>query len=148
MSPYSLRCVVEADYDFLYALHVTTMRDAVDATWGWDDAFQQALFKERWDPPALKIIVVGGDDAGVLAVRKDDEETNISLIEIHPRYQRRGVGGGIIRDVLAEAHAGGEPVTLAVLRANPAAQRLYERLGFVVTEERPDRYIMRCAAPT
>ncbi len=147
MSMYALRDAVDADYESLYALHVATMRDAVAATWGWDAAVQQAMFRERWDASDRQIIVVDGEDAGVLAITTTDGEVVIDLIEVDPRHQRRGIGSAVIRDVLAEAHGRGVPAGLAVLKANPAAKRLYERLGFAVREERADRYIMRCAPP-
>jgi ribosomal protein S18 acetylase RimI-like enzyme len=148
LSAYSLRGAVDADYDFLYALHVATMRDSITATWGWDDSVQEALFRERWDPSGPRVVVVGAEDAGILDVDRQATKTFISLIELHPRYQGRGIGTAIIRDVLQEAHGRGVPAALSVLKANPAARRLYQRLGFVVTEEPPDRYIMVCVPPT
>ena len=33
-----------SDIDFLYALHVATMKEYVDQTWGWDEAFQEDVF--------------------------------------------------------------------------------------------------------
>jgi ribosomal protein S18 acetylase RimI-like enzyme len=40
----------------------------------------------------------------------------------------------LIKDLLREARAKGKPVSLSVVRHNPA-QRLYERLGFKVIGE-------------
>ena len=41
------RPATENDTDFLYALHVATMKDYVDKTWGWDDAFQETVFRKN-----------------------------------------------------------------------------------------------------
>ena len=144
---YSLRSATDSDYDSLYALHVATMRDAVQATWGWDDAIQQAIFLERWDPSEREIVVVDGEDVGVISVTRGDAEVFLELIEIDPRHQGRGIGTRIIRDLVAETHGRGLPLRLHVLRANPAARRLYERLGFTVAEERSERYVMTCDPP-
>ena len=34
-----LRSISASDRDFLYALHVTTMREVIEKTWGWDEAW-------------------------------------------------------------------------------------------------------------
>lgn len=142
-----LRPATDADYDVLYALHVAAMRDAVDATWGWDDAFQARHFRERWNPQGRQILTVDGEDVGVLALSSGDAERFLSLIEIHPRYQGRGIGTRVIRGAIADAHGDGVPVSLHVLKANLRARALYARLGFVVTEERAERYVMTCPPP-
>ena len=144
---YSCRSASEADYDSLYALHVATMRDAVEATWGWDDAVQQAIFRERWDPSEREMVVVDGEDVGVISVTRGDAEVFLELIQIGPGFQNRGIGARVIRGLVAETHGRGLPLRLHVLRANPAARRLYERLGFTVAEERPERYVMTCDPP-
>jgi hypothetical protein len=46
-----------------------------------------------------------------------------------------------VRQVMAQAAAQERPVRLRVLRVNPA-QRLYLRLGFVITDETPERLYM------
>ncbi|MBT5709824.1 GNAT family N-acetyltransferase, partial [Candidatus Poribacteria bacterium] len=125
---YSLRAATDADYDFLYALHVATLRDAVEATWGWDDAAQQAMFRDRWGSGQREIVVLDGEDAGVVAVDRGDSGVFLNLTAIHPRHQRRGVGTRIIRDLIDDTHDRGLPLTLRVLKANPAARRLYHRL--------------------
>ena len=55
-------------------------------------------------------------------------------MELLPSFQHRGIGTSIIHDVIARARAAHLPVTLTVLKENPA-KTLYERLGFSVQEE-------------
>jgi len=38
---YQLRPATPDDFDFLYLLHVETMKEYVDQTWGWDDTVQK-----------------------------------------------------------------------------------------------------------
>lgn len=139
---YALRPATEADYDFLYALHVATMKEHVTAVWGWDEVAQQDMFRQRFDPALRQVIVVSGWDAGMLEVRWSETEVFIANVLIAPAFQRRGIGAAILRDILDEADARGLPVLLRVLHGN-SARRLYERLGFVVTEETPERFYMR-----
>ncbi len=143
---YSLRPASDADYDLLYRLHVATMRPAVEATWGWDETFQRQFFKERWDPETRRIVVVDGVDVGTITVDESPTTVFLGLLEIHPDRQCRGIGTAIIRDVLDAAHSVGLPVGLHVLKASPRARQLYERLGFVITEERYERYVMVASA--
>ena len=54
-----------------------------------------------------------------------------------PSLRGQGVGAALIRHLLAARPAGARgPVVLDVATTNPDAQRLYQRLGFEVIEER------------
>lgn len=141
---YSLRQATEDDFDFLYALHVSTIREAVVATWGpWDEGFQRKWFEDHWDPRPQQVIVVEGQDVGVLKLERYQDELFLALIEVAPAWQGRGLGTAVIRDVQAQAREAGVPVTLQVLKGNPRARQLYERLGFEVVEEQDKRLVMR-----
>lgn len=139
---YTLRPATEDDYDFLYQLNITTLREAIEGTWGWDEEFQRRYFEEHWDPGPRRIIVVEGQDVGVLQVETYVDEIFLALIEVALEWQGKGIGTAVIRDVQARAREAGLPVTLHVLKANLKARRLYERLGFVVVEEREERFVM------
>ena len=119
----------------------------MEATWGWDEAYQRRRFREHFDPAESQIVVVDGRDVGVLQVEDRGEDVSIDLIEIAPSHQGQGLGTRIIKDVLAVAHAEKRPVSLHVLKTNPRARRLYERLGFAVDEERKERLVMRADPP-
>lgn len=134
MPDFRLRPATDADYDFLYRLHVAAMRDLVARVWGWDDAWQERYFAAHFDAALSRIITVGGEDAGVVAVAWGAADAFLANIAILPPHQGRGFGAAVIRHVIAEAEARGLPVRLQVLKINPA-RRLYERLGFAVTGE-------------
>lgn len=143
---YILRPATAEDRDFLYRLHVATMKPTVSQIWGWDDAVQAAYFRDRFDPSVRQVIVMDGRDVGVVEVERRPAEVFLSNIEIAPEYQGRGLGAAIIKDLLAEAHGRGLPVTLQVNRVN-RARRLYERLGFVETGRSETHYRMRAMPP-
>jgi ribosomal protein S18 acetylase RimI-like enzyme len=132
---WTLRPTTADDRDFLFALHRAAMRPYVDATWGWDDDEQARMFDQNFDPAGQQIVQLDGVDAGMLAVEETDDEICLDVIEIHPRFQRRGLGTEVIRSVLARGAATGKPVTLRVLHTNPRARSLYERLGFQAFRE-------------
>jgi ribosomal protein S18 acetylase RimI-like enzyme len=138
---YTLRPATEADRDVLYHLHAATIKEYVEQIWGWDDAFQEARFHQRFDPDVCQVIVVDGEDVGVLQVERREGEVFLGNIRIAPDRQRRGLGTAVIRDVLAQAACDGLPVALQVLKGNPA-KGLYERLGFAVVKETATHYVM------
>ncbi len=144
--PYTLRPATDRDVAFLYALHRATMRDYVARTWGWDEAFQRAHFAAHFDPARIEIVVVEGADAGMLAVERRAGELHLANVRIAPEYQGRGLGTAILAAVRAEAARAGLPVTLQVLKVNPA-RRLYERCGFRVSGETATHYLMRAEGP-
>lgn len=143
---YALRQATDADYAFLYDLHRATMKEYVAQTWGWDEASQAAMFKDRFDPTHYQIIVVDGRDVGSLSVERRADALDLSNVWILPAYQGRGLGTAAISAILEQARADGLPVTLGVLKVNPA-RRLYERLGFVITGETTTHYLMSTARP-
>lgn len=52
-------------------------------------------------------------------------------LAVHPRFQRRGIGKEVVRDILGIARASGKrTVRLDILGGNTAAVRLYEASGF------------------
>lgn len=137
-----LRQATADDYAFLYALHVTTMREYVEQIWEWHDAWQEEYFARKFHPAAHQVIVVDGRDAGTLVVEWRPDEVYVALIELLPAYQGRGIGSALLHSLIAEAHGRGLPVTLHVLKPNTPARRLYERLGFRVAGDEEHRWRM------
>lgn len=144
---YSLRPASAGDYEFLYRLFVTTMRDSIVQVWGeWDEPRWAAFFRDHFRPDAYQVVVVGGIDVGALAIERRPDAVYLDTIEIAPAHQGRGLGTQIIQDVLTDAWAAGLPVTLQVNRAN-RSRRLYERLGFVEIGHTDTHYLMRASPP-
>lgn len=140
---YTLRQATPADIDYSFNLHRATMRDYVEATWGWDDDWQRQHFEKNYDPDLGKIIQVHGQYAGVLITDDLPDALSIELIEVAPSYQRQGLGTTIITDLQETAAAADKAIVLRVLKTNVEAKRLYEQLGFVVDREEEHRFYMR-----
>jgi ribosomal protein S18 acetylase RimI-like enzyme len=143
---YSLRPAVDTDYDFLYNLNRTTLREYIEPLWGWHEEWQREYFRAKFDAAARQIIVVDGRDAGVLVIEDRPEEIYLGLIELLPEIQGRGIGTDIINRLKAQASQSNRPLTLHVLKSNQPARRLYERLGFQVAGEEENRFRMICPA--
>jgi len=102
---------------------------------------QQTLFLERFEPAHLQIVIVDGHDVGILSVKQEPDTLILANLQILPDSQKQGLGTAIIRTLLWQASRQGVPVSLQVLKVNPA-RKLYERLGFTVTGETDTHYLM------
>lgn len=127
---FELRPATDRDRDFLYALHRAAMRESVARTWGWDEAWQRAHFDARFDPRGVEVIRVGGRDVGAVQAEEREAELYVASLAVAPEAQGRGLGTAVVRALIARAEVRLVPVTLQVLKTNPGARRLYERLGF------------------
>jgi ribosomal protein S18 acetylase RimI-like enzyme len=83
--------------------------------------------------------VVDELDAGFLWVNEHEAETVLVSIRLLPRFQNKGIGTKIIREILDSSK---NPVRLQVLKVNPALN-LYKRLGFKVFAENETHFSMR-----
>lgn len=144
---YTLRPATAADLDYLFNLHRATMRDYVDATWGWNDEWQRDYFEKKFDPDASLIIQVFDQYAGVLVVEDRPDELYLALIEVAPSYQRQGLGTTIINELQAKAQSANKPMTLHILKANTPARRLYEQLGFMADADEEHKVHMVWVPP-
>lgn len=61
-----LRPVSALDREFLFMLHCITMRDVIEATWGWDEPWQRTDFNRRFAVQDVSIIHVMNHDVGGL----------------------------------------------------------------------------------
>lgn len=132
---HSLRPASESDKRFLYTLHRATMREAIRKTWGWNEAWQRLDFEERFARYVVSIIEADGRDAGALWLESSPDLIYVADFQVLPELQGRGIGSSVLQGLLAQAATRNVPVELVVLQVNPRARRLYERLGFRVTEE-------------
>ena len=153
-----LRSVEPDDEPFLFRVYAST-RAAEMAAWGWDQAQQEAFLRMQFLTQQLsyraqfpgadhRIIMVEDQPAGRILVARTDKEILLVDIALLAEYRNAGIGTGLIRDLQAEAARAGAPVHLHVLKTNPAAARLYERLGFQATEDDGVYLQMKWLAPS
>jgi ribosomal protein S18 acetylase RimI-like enzyme len=130
---WQLRRASDDDRDYLYRLHVLTMRDVIEATWGWNEEWQRGDFAKRFAESQYFVIEADGTSIGTLCVERRPGAIYILELQLLPEYQGAGIGTEVIHGVIRDAALEGLPVALSVADANQRARRLYERLGFEVT---------------
>jgi GNAT superfamily N-acetyltransferase len=122
--------VSEADIEPLQALRIEVMREHLERVFRYKSERARRIFREHFDEPGLRLILVDGERAGCVGFRICEGEIKIDSFYLGPRFQNRGLGAVILKALLAEADALRLPMRLEVLRGSPAG-RFYERHGFV-----------------
>jgi GNAT superfamily N-acetyltransferase len=140
MGALSLRTVTPADDEFIFQTIKATMAEYVTITFApWEDSFQRKLIKEATNYEPMRVIVRGGQDIGLLTVERKEDCLWLDQLYILPDYQGRGLGATIVKHLKQIASSERLPLRLSVLVSNTRARRLYEREGFVVYEQTPQR---------
>lgn len=139
----STRPAAQEDRQFLYSLYCVNMRDVVEQTWGWDDAWQLAEFERRFRQCSVSVIELGSQAVGGLFLEERPDSVYIHELQIAPASQGKGIGTEVVKMVLGQGASRGLPVALSVVFANPRAKSLYESLGFRVTQVEPPFVRMR-----
>ncbi len=148
----TLRPIRDGDRAFLRRLYGSTRADELAATdWSEEDkerfldfqfGAQHAYYQEQFPDARYDLVLVDGEPAGRLYVDRRQDEIRLIDIALLPAFRRRGLGGELMRRVLAEGRKAGLPVQIHVEQNNPA-MRLYDRLGFRRVEDQGVYWLMR-----
>jgi GNAT superfamily N-acetyltransferase len=145
----------EAHGDFLRELFDST-REGELAGSGWSEPQKEAFlsmqfrartshYRTHFHDADSRIVIAEGRPAGRLCVWKGRDEIRIVDIALLPPFRGRGIGTGLIGRILAEADQAGLPVRIHVEARNPA-RKLYERLGFLLVEDKGVHWLMERSA--
>ena len=116
-------------------LRAIVMRPDLERLGRYDPVRVRQRFLDAFAPEHTRVIVVDGEDVGLIAVRGEPDAVWIEHFYLAPGSQGRGLGSAVLAAVLVEASVGEErPFRLNVLQGSPA-RRLYERNGFVLERE-------------
>jgi GNAT superfamily N-acetyltransferase len=136
-----LRPATAEDLEWLVELRAEVMRPDLERLGRYDPVHVRQRLRTAFDPGHTRIIVVDGADAGSIAVRPAADGRWVEHFYLPAAVQGRGIGGEVLRGILAEPGTG--PFRLNVLVGSPA-RRLYERHGFVLdSEDEVDVFLVR-----
>lgn len=141
----SYRAMRAEDYAFTEALYASTREEELAAT-GWTGEQKAAFlaqqhraqhqhYQTHYVGAEWLIVERAGQAIGRLYLDRRPQEIDVIDISLLPAARGMGIGGAILRDVLAEASGSNRPVHIHVEKNNPA-RRLYQRLGFVIIEDK------------
>jgi ribosomal protein S18 acetylase RimI-like enzyme len=143
----STRQPTDEDIGFLEEVFLRAMRVPITACRGfWDEAGERSQFREQLQLLFTQIIERDGIKVGFFMTVERGRDLELHTFCIVPEHQGQGLGTATSRQILNDAQTQGRGVVLSVLKSNTGARLLYERLGFIVTEESPNHYRMRFAS--
>ena len=136
------RSATPDDSEFLYNLKKKTLREYIKQTWGWDEEVQCIYHKKNFEPKKYQIIQEDGEDIGCISTEEQSKKFILSVIEITPDYQNKGIGSKLIRDLIDKGLQERKTIELQVLKVNQRAFNLYKSLGFTLKDENQTHYQM------
>ena len=140
------------DVAFLAELYASTRREEVapvpwsdeekEAFLRWQFEAQRAHYREHYPDCECLVVEKGGEAIGRLYVDRREEEIRLVDVALLPEHRGGGIGGAMLRELLAEGGAAGKPVSIHVEANNPAMS-LYRRLGFRHVDTNGVYHLMR-----
>ena len=152
----SFRPIGDADTEFLRRVYASTRAEEMELV-DWPEAekekfldfqfdAQHRYYQEQFPAGRFDLIVWRGEPVGRFYLDSREDELRLIDIALLPEYRGRGLGGGILRDLLARATEERKAVRIHVEQNNPAL-RLYQRLGFRELEEQGVYLLMEWRPP-
>ena len=150
------RPVRDDDRDFLAALYASTRTEEMRFVPWPEEQIQQFLamqfaaqtdhYAEQYDPSGFFIIEQQDRPIGRLYRELQDNDIHVNDIAIIPEMRGSGLGTMLLQEILDEAKAAGNTVSIYVEHFNPA-KRLYHRLGFQEIGQNGVYHLMKWEAP-
>jgi ribosomal protein S18 acetylase RimI-like enzyme len=152
-----LRPARAADLDWLRALYADTRRDELAAV-PWPEpakrafldqqfALQHAHYLRHFADADFLIVDSAQGALGRFYLDRSTAPHVLVDISLAADGRGRGIGTALIAHAQETAAAAGCALALHVLHANPAAQRLYARLGFVANGSSQTHLAMQWRSP-
>jgi ribosomal protein S18 acetylase RimI-like enzyme len=152
---YTLRPVQETDEALLLEIYASTRADEM-ALVPWDAAQKQAFlqmqfsaqqkhYRAYFPQAAHEMILIESQPVGRLYVDRRDNELRILDVTLLPQTRGRGIGTQILLDLMKEADQGNRTCSIYVESFNRSLG-LFQRLGFVKTEENGALWLMKWRA--
>ncbi len=131
---YEIRRAVSADIEAIVSLDRENMKPHVERHYPglWNEENATTIVRDNLE--RAKVVVLEGRVVAACYWWSEEPLTAVlHSVQVCPEHQGKGIGTWLVKDFEAEARAFGlERAGLAVFKDNPA-QRLYERLGYVVS---------------
>jgi ribosomal protein S18 acetylase RimI-like enzyme len=140
-----LRPETAEDESFLYELYASTRAEEMALT-PWTEHEKQAFlhqqcslqlqhYRRHYGDAAFDLILLNGQSIGRVYVHRSPSEMRLMDISLLPQHRGHGIGKHLTRQLMDECQTSNRKLTLHVEHNNPA-QHLYERLGFLTTENK------------
>jgi GNAT superfamily N-acetyltransferase len=125
--------VTQNDYCFYYYVRKETVREYIEKTYGWDSKVQKENHRKYFNINMQNkhIIELECKKIGLLNYIEEINCIEIDQLFILPKYQNKGIGSIILKEIINTGKNKNKPIILEVLKSNIKAQRFYNKLGFI-----------------
>lgn len=138
-----LRPCNDDDYDFCWLAKKAAMGPHIAQRWGWDDALQETIHRERWNDRPWSLIILDDKKIGTLSIYdRMTDSVRFGEFYLLPHHQNRGIGTRVLEKFLADCDTTRLTVELEYLKWNPVGS-LHKRHGFVTYDENDTHYFLR-----
>ena len=139
--PIVLRPACNEDFAFCVKLYLSAMANIIRDL-KLDVTRQEENLRHLWEADQVQIVTLDGADVGWIQIAVQEFTLHLEQIFVEAPFRGRGIGTGLITDLIDQATRNGQPMTLAVVRSNRAL-KLYERLGFRIVDEDDRKFYMK-----
>lgn len=153
-----LRPAQDDDLPWLHTLYASTRSDELagmpwpqptkDAFLAQQFALQHAHYLGHFRDADFWVLATPQAPVGRLYLDRHTDPHLLVDISLLPAWRAQGLGTVLIEHAQALARAAGAALALHVLHANPNAQRLYRRLGFLASGQSATHLAMRWQPPS
>ena len=140
MTGLSYRKALVSDLSYLLWLRKQTMDEHLMES-GMSLSDEVHLLRINYLFDQAQVIVLEGQDIGLLKVDEQGSNIEIVQIQIDPKFQGKGIGRQVVSNVIDKSKVLKKNVSLSVLKENKARE-LYQRIGFKITGEDNHSFIM------
>ncbi|WDR35083.1 GNAT family N-acetyltransferase [Pseudomonas serboccidentalis] len=131
----TVRPATDSDRTTLFNLHRAVFYDHIEKIWGWEENWQRSNFAAEFACTVTSVIEFNGQMVGYVQVLDKEDRIHVQNIAVSPKFQGKGIGTRILKELQLQASARHVPLQLGVFRTNALARKLYESLGFRQTGE-------------
>lgn len=144
MAKYIVRSAMPDDHDLIYTLKVESVRPYVERIWGWDEIFQQTDFNSDFAViEHFSVIEIDGKFIGFLQCYFESPYLDVAEIHLLSEYRGKGIGSDILRCLQNDCMIKNRKIRIGCFKENHRAKSLYQKLGFIQTEETDTHYILQ-----
>ena len=141
---YLIRSAIPDDHDLIYTLKAESIRPYVEKIWGWDEYYQQNDFNGDFaDIKHFSVIETDGKFIGFIQCYLEHPYYDVAEIHLLSEYRGKGIGSDILRCLQNTCIVQNRKIRIGCFKENHRAKALYQRLGFIQTEETDTHYILK-----
>ena len=136
------RPALSEDRDAIRHLYEQTMREYIEAIWGWDQSWQDKDFASALQTSLTFVLESDATLLGYFQIDQDASHDYLRMLILKPAARYAGIGAKVLSRILQVAHDNGKALKLRVFKSNGGAKRFYEREGWTVLAEEEAFFLM------